>query len=582
MRAHRRSRNAVALLAAALVVAGGVTGCSGVPTASAPQVVKTVNVGQPPADAGVVPEPGADPRTIVSGFLTNNASDDPHHTGARAFLTPAEKNRWSDAPQTTVVDSPQIGLFAHGTVSVIGHVVGTIDQNGNYSPSLQGTGGGAGGAPFTISVGLKKVAGQWRIDSVPNGLVISAAQFAQYYQQRVVYFYDVTEEHIVPEPRYTTQTDPASLASWLLAQLITQPGTSLSTALPSIPNANQVHVDVTASTLRVEIPGASQLDPTTRDRMAAQLALTLDQASPGTDLEVTDGGTPVPIQKVGGPVFAAAEFSSLLSPANSAPSLYYIRDGGVVDDNGNALAGPIGDGTYGLTSVALATTITSSRLLVAGVSGFGNSARLLMGQSSGALRPTAVHGPLSRPSWMPNADEVWIGDGQRVYRVSATGEAQAVQLGSPSGSVTGTIRALRFSPEGSRVALVVGAEDGTSQVWIGTVVRTASAVRVAGLVAISPSGIAVTDVAWNDELKLFAIGHDIRTLDAGVFELQCDGSLWTDRGIGNLPQAPDSITVAENVVAAVSVGNTVWVQRAGSWISPKGGTTVGTNPVYQE
>ena len=567
------------LLAAAAVLV--LAGCSGVPVSSAPQVVKTVGVQQPPPDVGIAPEPGADPRSIVSGFLANNASDDVHHAGARAFLTPEEKNRWSDVGQTTVVDSPQIGNFVSGTVTVTGHIVGTMDQNGTYQTNLQGTGGGAGGAPFTMSVGFKQVGGQWRIDTVPNGLVISAAQFAQYYSQRVVYFFDVAEQRLVPQPRYTTLTDPSALANWLLTQLVIQPGPALSTALPSIPNSTQLKVDV-GSTLRMEIPGASQLDSTTRDHMAAQLALTLDQAEPNVEMEVTDGGVPVPIPRVGGTTFSASQFAALLNPANTVPELYYIRGGGVVDGDGNALPGPIGDGTYGLRSASLATTVSSSKLLVAGVAGPGNDERLLVGTTGGTLKRTSVHGKLSRPAWLPNADEVWIGDGSTVYRVSAAGQAHPVSLTTASGSLTGQVRALRFGPEGSRIALVVAADDGTSQVWVGIIVRTPTSVRVANLAPISPSGIVVVDVAWNDALKLFAIGHDARTLDAGVFEVQCDGSLWTNRGTANLPQAPDSITVAENVVAAVSAGTTVWVQRAGSWVSPHGSTTIGTNPVYQE
>ncbi|TAM90875.1 MAG: hypothetical protein EPN43_05115 [Jatrophihabitans sp.] len=574
-----RCRRAAAVLAAGTVLA--LSGCSGVPSSSAPQIVKQLNVAQPPPEVGIAPEPGADPRSIVSGFLANNASDDPHHTGARAFLTPEEKNRWSDTPQTTVVDSPQIGNFVNGSVTVTGHLVGTMDQNGEYTPSLQGTGNGVGGAPFTMSLGFKQVNGQWRIDTVPNGLVISAVQFAQYYQQRVVYLFDAAEQRIVPQPRYTTLTDPTALATWLLSQLIIQPGPSLSTALPSQPNASQVKVTM-GKRLQVEIPGASQLDATTRDDMAAQVALTLDQAAPGAQMEITDGGNPVKIDRVGGPVFAAQQFAPLLNPANSAPALYYIRSGAVLDAAGNPVAGPAGTGGYDLRSVAIATTVSSSRLLVAGVTGAAAKARLLIGQSGSALQPTSVTGDLSRPAWVPNADEVWVGVGPQVYRVSAAGGVQPVQLASAAGSVSGRIIALRFSPEGARVALVVVAADGTSQVWLGTVVRTPSSVRVADLAPISPLGIDVTDVAWNDELKLFAIGHDTRTLDAGVFEVQCDGSLWTDRGINNLPQAPDSITVAENVVAAVSAGGTVWVQRAGSWIGLNAAVTPGTNPVYQE
>ncbi len=68
-----------------------------------------------------------------------------------------------------------------------------------------------------------------------------------------------------------------------------------------------------------------------------------------------------------------------------------------------------------------------------------------------------------------------------------------------------------------------------------------------------------------------------------MYEVQVDGSLWTARtGTEDLPGAPDSITVAENVPAWVSVGGTVWTQAGGSWTSPNGGATESTDPVYGE
>ena len=54
------------------------------------------------------------------------------------------------------------------------------------------------------------------------------------------------------------------------------------------------------------------------------------------------------------------------------------------------------------------------------------------------------------------------------------------------------------------------------------------------------------------------------------------------RNVADLPQAPDSITVAESEDAWVSAGQTVWVQRAGSWTFPGSGPTQGTDPVYLE
>jgi hypothetical protein len=115
------------------------------------------------------------------------------------------------------------------------------------------------------------------------------------------------------------------------------------------------------------------------------------------------------------------------------------------------------------------------------------------------------------------------------------------------------------------------------------VIRSSGQVQVDNLEAITPIGVLLTDVAWNDELKLFVTGR-YTTGEASVFEVQVDGSLWTPRAITGLPEAPDSITVAANVPAWVSAGGTVWTQRGSSWISPSAAAneTDGTKPVYLE
>jgi hypothetical protein len=592
LRSRRRLAVGVAVATAAVLSA-----CAGVPRSSSPQVVQSV-VQQQQAPQGVSPVPGADPRTIVQGFLSDNASDDLNHSAAKSFLTNEAKNRWQDNAQTQIIDSPQIGNLDGNKVTVTGRLVGTIDPSGMYSPSLPGDGQGGSGTLVSVPIGLQSVdpssaatdctvtprpdSCQWRIDSLPSGLVIDTDQFRSYYTQYFVYFYDQAQQVLVPEPRYTVLRDPTALATWLMGQLIGQPGSALTTDLPSIPNPDQLKVDL-GSVLRMDIPGASQLDAPTQYRMAQQIAITLDQVVNGTTMAITDGGRPVAISQLGGSQFTAAEFPAASTPDSSVPALYYISRGGVVDAQGKALSGGIGSGQYGFTSVALATAAGSTQLLVAGTSGRKSSSTLLVGQAGGDLRTTGITGALSRPAWVPNHDEVWVGDGARVFRSTSTGKSSQVALTAQSGTIAGRIIALRFSPEGARVALVIKADDGTSQVWIGDVVRSAASVLVSGLVAISPLGIAITDVAWNDPFKLFAIGRDISSGEGGVFEVQCDGSLWVPRGIGNLPQNPDSITGAERVVAAVSAGGTVWVQQTGGWASPSGGgTAYGTNPVYVE
>ncbi|PZS16771.1 MAG: hypothetical protein DLM57_09680 [Pseudonocardiales bacterium] len=565
-----------------LLVAGTLllTACTGVPTSSAPQVVKRIGVAKPNSGPAIAPTLNADPRTMVQDFLSANALD--NHATARDFLTPQAKNKWLDTT-VTVLDSLRTSNFTNGSVTVRGREKGTVNASGIYTPVLQGDGTGGGLVSFAFV--MKKVKGQWRVDTLPSGLILGDADFQRIYLQRKIYFYDLTEKRLVPDPRYSSLTDPLLLANWLAEQLAIGPRPELQNAvsreLPAQTDPRRVAV-LLGSPVTVELPGAAKLDGSTRDRLAGQLALTLDQILPGSAFSILDGGRAVPVLSAGGTQFTASGFRSAVLPANALPPLYYIHAGGVVDATGKPLPGQLGSGQYHLSSVALAGQPGSQDMLAAGTSGPDANARLFVGTARTGMRVTTVHGRLSRPSWAPNLNEVWVGDGSQVFRVTQGGEPTPVPLAGP-GALTGQVSALRFSPEGSRVAVVLTATDGGSaQVWVGSVVRTPAQVRVDSLEPISPQEVVVTDVAWNDQLKLFTIGRVRSTGESSVYEVQVDGSLWTPRSSQNLPGAPESITVAENVAAWVSVGPTVWRQNGGSWEGPGGESTPGTAPTYLE
>ena len=572
-----RRRAAACAAAAALLLAG----CTGVPDSSAPQVIRTIGAQSGPQPAVITPVPGADPRSIVRDFLENNVSDDEGHAAAKKFLTADARTTWNDNTATVLDSTSQISTLSNNTITVTGREVGALDRTGAYSPRNTGL------QSFTF--GMKLVGGQWRIDKLgKQGLLISAAQFGVDYQEQTVYFFDPAGQRLVPDPRYTSLTDPLLLARWLLSQYVTSPTpATLTSALPQIPNQTAAPLAV-GQIVSIELPGANQLDGPTRDKMAAQVALTLDQAvSHDTPMTITDGGQPVTIPRAGGARFTWSQFDDLLSAANPEPSsLYYITpNGGVSTAQGSVpLAGGVGSGQYALKSVALATSASTGALLVAGVAGYGQDERLLVGRADRTLARVGIPaGPLTRPSWVPRLDEVWVGDGSRLYRVDATtGAAHSVPISSTAGGpVTDRIVAVRFSPEGARLALVLGTPSNTS-LWIGTVNRSAPTVTVTlDDLSINPPSVRIADAAWNGTLKLFAVGHDSSNTP-GVYEVHCDGSLWTPSTIGNLPGEPDSITVAADVVAAVSVGGTVWIQHGGSWASPNAALTYGTAPIYVE
>lgn len=566
-------------LAAAVLLAG----CTGVPSESAPEVVTAVNEGQPAQLQVSSPAAGADPRTVVRDFLDASAVADTRSQVAQSFLTRDASQRWNGST-VTVLSQLTVGNFDSGAIQVSGFKVGTVDPAGVFTPDLQGDGSGAGLQSVSVPIGVRNVPGQgWRIDNIPNGLLVDSTDFNRAFQQRTLYFFDSTEQRLVADPRWTSYSDSALLAKWLVTQLAAGPRPELATAtkieMPTQAQTDPSQVGVTlGTTLQVSIPGAAQLQDNTKRKLAAQLAYTMAPVATGS-VQITDAGHVVPIPGASNGQFAASEFSTATAPANGQPSVYYLRDGRIVNVDGNTFGAPT---TYRLTSFALART-NGPDLRIAGAFGTGANQQLVVGTFASGLRETSLRGRLSRPSWAPRLDEVWVGRGSALYRVDLHGKVTAVQLAAVNGAVRGTVAAVRFSPDGARVALVLSSVDG-SQIWIGSVSRNpqSAQVTVDGLEPISPQGIAVTDVAWNDQLNLFAIGHEVATNLAGVYEVHVDGSLWTSRGTANLPGAPDSITVAENEVAWVSAGPTVWEQNAGSWSSPGGFETPGTNPVYLE
>jgi len=579
-------RRATRGLAGLLLLAVVVTGCTGVPVSSRPQVIERIGGEQTSAPSPPGPQAGAEPRAIVSGFLSNNAAADAHHNAARAYLTSEANNRWSDA-SVTVVDDPRISNpDAQNRITVTGALIGTIDASGIYTGS-QVIGGG--GQIKTATFALRKVEGEWRIDGLQNGLIISYSQFQAYYTQRTVYFYDQAEQRLVPDPRFSALQDADQLSTWLMTQMVGGARPELQdatkTELPAQADPRRVTVTV-GQVFKVEIPGTSQLADATRSRLAAQVALTLEPALFGGRLSITDGGHAVVIPIVGGTEFQASDFSDLLTPPVVSPALYYLDpNGSIVDATGDPLPGPLGSGAYRFAAFALAQAggvRGGTGMYAAGTVGAEGAQQLYVGRADAMLHPVAgVSGQLSRPAWAPFLDEVWIGAGTSLYRAGLTGKAQMIPINAGGDKALGTIQAVRLSPEGSRVALVMRNADGVGQIWLGAVIRSGDAIQVSDLRLLSPSGVSITDVAWNDSLKLFAVGHRLNGA-ANVYELQSDGSLWTARGTPDLPGAPESITVAEHVVAAVSQAESVWVQRGGSWGSPSSGTAHGTNPAYVE
>lgn len=590
-------RRALVGLAAAVV---GLSACSGVPSSSAPQVIggPVGASSQAPTDT---PQPNAEPRAIVQEFLRANAVEPRDPRGARAFLTPDEQHRWSDRTVTVLsgsIDDAQVGVAktsAHSaTVSVEGTQIGSLNAAGEYQPVTTST-----GTPWQYTYSLQLVKGQSRISDAQDGLVIYADDFQSVYQPVLLYFLDLREKRLVPDLRYTGLRSRQASLSWALNQLINGPRPDLTNAvrteLPSLPPATPASVALNGMSATVDVPGSSRLETDVRLRLAAQLLATMRGVLPQVQLNLTDGGLQVDIPGINDPI-GPGDFTKL-APTQTpddqthffdtiTPPLFYV-DGSdrLVTASGKPVDGPLGTRPdYHLNSVAVTSTrVDPSDYYVAATIGSSAHQTLWLGTAGTGLHQVAnLSGRLTRPSWLAGQREVWIANGANLYRVDYSGQFQKVPTTLLAGS---RITAMRLSPEGSRIAMIVQDSSNQQQLYVGSIVRTdtvptqGSSAQVDGADAILPPNYRLTDVAWASDTTLWVTGA--LGSEYSIWSVNVDGSAVTDQHASGLPQRPVSITAGHDQAPWVSADGYVFT-RGTDWEEPGHHTTRGRNPIYQD
>ena len=574
-------------LAALVVGALTVSGCSGVPSSTTPQVVRTLEVNTPSA-APPPPPPSADRRKIVSGFLLNNGGHDTAHLAAQQYLDETAAQAWKPSG-VLILDADAPSLPARdGSVTVRGTELGELNAGGTFSlPS--------GSQAVSQTFRFERTSLGWRITNPPSVLLLRSEDFARDYRLMPLYFFNSAQKVLVPDLRYTSAEDQ-SLADWLLAQLLAGPQNGSLSNLPDIfpSQIDQKTAKVTlGQPIAVQLPGFKSVPGPIRLLIAAELAYTFQNAFPDKSLEIQDGTTTVPLPS-GQTTFSTATLPTDVLPNATSPaqSAYYIRDGEVFDAAGRRATDTVGGARGGVSSVAVSST-TGAVPLVATVA---TNRRTVFVDNSTGSQPVKLPGAaMSRPEWTRDgSNEVWLGMGRGLIRVTNTGGVRAVPVSTLQGAsplAPKAVTAVRFSPDGARVALVLaGVGSGTSSsAWLGNVVRSGTAVSVQGLHQFTPPGWYVRDLAWTDAVDLDVIDNGPNDFEFSIFSVRCDGSNPAAITSANddLPGPPRYITAGRDGTTWVSVGEgavaTLWRQSrsTASWVAPFGRSSyVGSAPVY--
>ncbi|WP_086160250.1 LpqB family beta-propeller domain-containing protein [Streptomyces marincola] len=589
----------VAALALAPVVL--LTGCASMPSSGSVQEVPVAPRQEGEGQVlvyGVPPADGMLPQQIVQGFLEALTSDDANFDTARQYLTPERAGEWDPFARTTVLAEaplPSVRGRDSARVELTGDRLATVDGSHVYAPEA-GT--------YQATFGLSQIDGQWRIDALPDGLVMGEDDFRRIYRSVDTFHYadlgrerprlDAGGQVLVPDPVYVRRrVDPVGdtvralldgPSAWYEPVVRTSfpPGASLvEDRPPSIDDSGALGVrleGVPADWPRAEC-----------ERMAVQLLHTVQEVA-SVELSEARVLTATGTRSCAVSRTDAAEPGALDGEAARA----YFLDGdkrlvSVVEDGTSVrpVSGALGRPDAELRSAAVSrdgeaaagVAADGSLLFVASLARGGAESEVVLESSA----PGEDAG-LSAPSW-DGLGDLWVTDRGPQWRLlrlpGGTGEAEEVPvagLGSDE-----RIEALRVASDGVRVAMLISG-DGFTTLRIGRIQRDGgedgAAVSVDGLRTVAPQLEEVTAASWAGDSRLVVVG---RPAD-GVPQLQyvlTDGSSTNEPAIPG-PHDVTGVAAAEDEslpLLAETGENVAQLREDSQWrLVPDSGP--GSAPVY--
>ncbi len=501
MASHVGRRLALALAAITLLA-----GCATIPDSGPVRPGATVLAeGEDPIIRVVARPPtlGMGPAEIVRGFLAASASAEGDHAVARQFLAPQAAQTWQPDLRVLVYDQ-NVGITLHepsrDRVLARTRVQGRIDSRGAYS-SL----------PTTVRQAqfrLQRVSGQWRISSLPQGLLLTQLDIERSYRAVSLYFLNATGDVLVPDPIYLPVVQPG-LSTRLVQSLLDGPtrwlAPSVATAFPagtqlvvdSVPVENGVaHVDLSSTVL-----DASAQE---REQLAAQLVWTLSELSDVNAVSITVQGQPMP---VGGSAsnqttqdWTSYDPGALPESANG----YLVTKRGLArlfDTKLLPVEGYVGSAGATITDPAVSTDAAT----IAVLSPDRSTVYEQLSDNPGTLVRVATGTDFARPQF-DSTGLLWLVD--RTNR----GSAITVVLSDRTTRVVqspllrdATIQSLAVSRDGSRVAIVID-RHGRGRLLLGRVERLSSdldpnhvkRITISGLHPVEFALDNVRDVSWAD------------------------------------------------------------------------------------
>ncbi|MBW5252004.1 GerMN domain-containing protein [Streptomyces sp. P01-B04] len=525
--------------------------------------VKAVDASQPGDSQvqvyAVAPRDGATPNEVVDGFLESMTSDDSDFRTTRQYLTKRASSDWKPGALTTVLASApnRSDRPVHDsdrstnevTYTLTGEEVATVDGQNAYQPL----------APTDYSQTLNLVrqkgpdGSEWRIDRVPDGLVLGQSDFKRLYRS-VNKFYFATgrteaQSTLVADPVYIrNRTDPATgmdTVTQAVRSLLRGPTDWLRPVVASrFPAGTGLRKGVTSLTpddrnvlkvpLNKKVDGAGQRSCR---MMASQVLFTLRDLTSArveqVELQRSDGSALCVL---------GADQAEEYAPDGSSggsDSQYFVDAKGHVEripgstrgsGEPQPVAGPFGSGSLRVSAVGVSRDEQSAAALSQNKDALYTASLATAGELGPPVvtsRADKAGDRLTAPSWDSRGD-LWVADrdpdNPRLLRLAdGTGKPEEVTVPILDGS---RVTALRLSSDGVRIALLLTLGDRTT-LQIGRIERQGpqgkEQVSVVDLRHAAPQLADVTAMSWSGGSRLVVVGKE----EGGVQQVryvQADGS----------------------------------------------------------
>jgi hypothetical protein len=509
------------------------------------------------------------PEELVDFFFAAAVGgDDDAVQRVQDFLVPEARNRWDRGDVLTVVRVTSRSADAVGSkyrVTVGYREIGTMTAEGMVQEAGDHTGKVA---TFTV-VRQDPSLTQWRLESAPDGLMISDSTLDTYYRPSPVYFWDLKRRWLVPDVRYLPLTmsggqRPTQMVKWMLGgpspwlrpAVFFRPGTNLKDDVVTRQDGSAV-VNLTSA--------AATDDRAELQRLVDQLRWTLRAYVTGpVYLQIEDQDKRVDVSP-------DRYLRANLAAASRQPELFSVDAGShkVVAQRGPSVGATLpilgARANAGVTAAALSV----DKRLAAFVRGNG---QVLTVVSAGPDEPNSrfaehdvdgLSGSIGRPAWIPDsANQLLVPAGGELYAVNATGNSRDI---TPD-DLVGGVRSVSVSPDGRRVAIATTA---------GRAYAAALEVDNQGFVSVGSElrglapGVAVSAVAWASETHVLVAGSQ-RGGRAALYRVTADGAIAVDTSpeeaaLTDVVAFPDSTTGVSglgDIVARTVSGVWVYVFRS--------------------